>query len=579
MPLLPPDQTQLPQLHLYTTLVRTHLGPLALAIVLALLSHGLLGARDIAARTGASAAVTKRLLVLLLQLQCVQFWVERGRTVYLVAPDGVHKLLYGGEIVAEMRAIYGDVGAEVVQNVLQMGHVRVADYVSGSENAVELEHMFVRLVQDGFLVPWRTVDCQPVGRVWARLLAETRQLIPALTTTLEAKRTAEATALAKKALVSEVLVRPGVVVKDKVLGQRVQPGTPLSFSLARFHRRLRSQLLVLLARQRVGAVLAQVYAAVLAKVELRLPEPTHPFESIKGLLNDPADLEAFKFSRADEERVPECRVTARELLGRLPESVVLANTVVDAKRGAGGDGGAAAKRVKLEHGVAIPVDLVADADDDYVVDDAPHSPSLVQAHLQILALANTPFLDEVSPGHYVVPFHRVVPCLRQFTYDALVELVLEGQNPICGRVLRCVRENRLLDEKTLCLMALVKERDLRAAVMPLAKWNVLEVQEVARSVDRAASRAVYLYRHRPERLRAMFANSLLSSMARMLALVEEEKGNNAILLNKVARADVAGREEELLLALELADLRQLQELELRAVALVSRAHRLYDILQ
>ncbi|ODQ79945.1 hypothetical protein BABINDRAFT_161609 [Babjeviella inositovora NRRL Y-12698] len=593
-------KSQSPRSFLYTTLAQTHLGERAALIISTLISFGRLSARELAQKSRLPVSVVKTSLVSLVQLQCVLYWKADTATYYCFHEEGLDKLLYSGDIVSMIEGKYNDgVSAEIVQNVLSMGHLRVGDYLSTGDKKlqIEIQKKFSTLFQDGYLIPLRSIHFSPINDVWLRTMKIAKDSLPFSATISETKRLAEATKIAKDKLL-ELLETPKameVFVSHNALGKVINPDLPLTFNLARFQKSLRTESLVSFATARVGSLTSQVYKAILSHLEKLSPDIQHPFQKIPGLLTDPDDLRHFTYSREEKETAKWLTFNANDVMKQLPKTIDLRKSIVSApisgKRPRVKEG-KQAKRVKTEYGAAMPPATpqsepynLSENDDDeecvsqngYVDTTVLVSASLVQSHLKLMSSNSVPFLLETTPGNFVIPFNKLTASLKQFTYDALLQGTLT-ENPASLRILRCIREFRLVEEKQLCAAALIKEKDFRSCVVPLMRLNIIEVQEVPRSVDRSAARAVYLYRFKSELTMELISNSLMYNIGQLLEGIQDMKRNNAILLDKANRDDVKGKEEELLLASELSELKNLQSSEVNSIALANRVRSLFDVL-
>ena len=213
-------------------------------------------------------------------------------------------------------------------------------------------------------------------------------------------------------------------------------------------------------------------------------------------------------------------------------------------------------------------DANLDLDED---DSDPRSVSLVNGHLRLLLTANIPFIKESKPGQFFVPYSSLIPILKSSTYDSIIASTL---GPSSHRVLRCIRDNGLCTERTITTTSLMREKDVRTVIGTLVKYNAIEIQEVPRTVDRAASRAVFLFRIKEKHAFNTMKLNLTWNLARLISKLETLKEENATLLKKANRDDVKGREMELLLASEINQLKVVNDRELNGLV---RRHRLLSL--
>lgn len=599
-------RTQSPFSHLYTQVAASHIGDTAAVLISALISHGRLTAKEIHLHSQIPLSQVKTVLVGLVQLRCVQHWTEGKTTFYLFYENGVWALIHAGDILAHINTQYGALAAEVAQHVLENGSVHVREYM-GSLGDANSEHatmeLLVLLYNDGWLTPVRQVDYQPRGDVWRRVFADTLKVTPRGTS--ETRRVAEAT---EKARQSYYKVFEGPDPLQRVNGATVlNPDTTVAINVARYEKRLRTRALTELARSRVGVVTAAIYSRCCALIEAKSPEigDAHPDTAS----NDPEERRAR--ARLAENALVDQRATVflvHDIVRSLPGNLDLRGTVVTRKRQAAAFK-RPAKRVKvagvkveenglesdLSEGLALKEETggengvsgveTANGDfrnsdkvdyDDADSDDesSAHLLSLVSEHLKLLTSSTIPFLHEIAPGSYTVPFLSLVPWIQRLHYDTLVKTTM---GPGALRILNCVRSMKLVDEKAIANAVLMRDRTVKSVLFRLVQLNVLDIQEVPRSADRAALKTFYLFRHKPESLYRGLAHALAFCMADIVAGIASFRLDHAILLEKCAREDVRGHEEELLTELELVTLRDLRVRETGCVGRYNRAKWLYTV--
>lgn len=301
-----------------------------------------------------------------------------------------------------------------------------------------------------------------------------------------------------------------------------------------------------------------------------------------------------------EEKAPGVTFNAIDIARHLPDTVDLRGSLTSkqktTKRAKTASGShQQSKRIKTEDGFVIPSlpstvttglpqeaeaeeeeeeeeeDIDLDLDED---DSDPHSITLVNGHLRLLSGSQVPFLKESKPGLYYVPYSKLVPALKLAVYDSLIASTLGAS---ASRILRCVRANSLVTEKVINSTALMKEKDIRSVISVLIKYNAVEIQEVPRTADRAASRAVFLFRNNEKHAYDFMKQNLAWNIANLLHKVEGLKDENATLLTKASRDDVKGRELELLLPSEINQLKMVNERELNGLSRRTRLLALWEV--
>lgn len=592
---------QSPKLHLYTSIAKSHLGEVAAVIISILISCGRLSAKDISIRTKLSQNVIKSALVLLIQLNCIVYWKPplSKFALYDFNPEGIEMFIHSGDILTLMKSKYGEECAEIIQIILSNGHIKISDYLQSiplAELKLEKETLIFKLFQDKWLKRLQPINFNHVNDIWSQVYKEVLQNIPRNTTTSEIKRVAEATERAKVRY--QELMESGHSPKDLYHTQdglkRLQPNLVVVFNLQRFKKHLRSVALTTLANSKIGSVTAKIYELALDLIESASPELSHDFLRISGLINDPEDAREF-ITSLENKLVDEKKIvfTVRDIIRVLPDTIDLRNTILTSnysknlkRLGSGDEPEPKRARVKSE---PIDMDTLLDDNLDHHLNgngeldndifsngsSDPHSTSLVHNHLKLLSSgSNVQFLVEVTPGSYTVPFNQLVDQLKQNYFETMIKATL-GQNTF--RILRCIKTQKLGDEKSIANAVLLKEKSVRNEVYKLVKLNILEVQEVPRSADRAASKTFYLFRHKQKSAYDFTENSIIFSMAEILSTIEEFKSEFKILLAKCEREDVKGHEEELLLDSELKTLKGLQSREINNIGRFNRLKSIYDV--
>ena len=528
--------------------------------------------------------------------------------------------------------------AQIVQNVLSLGSITVNDYLqsalSSSDTNTNTEHeildIFVRLCETEFLTPLTRLHYTPLPDLWNLIYEREYKLVPVTSTTSDLKRRNEAKGRAKleflRFMNASHDISNVVSVDQRTSLKTVVRTIPLTFNLERFLKTRRSKQLIQFAKYRVGPATTAVYKAALRLTEQKSPEVTYPLASV-GLLQDLEEAKGIKDEiERLEEGTPGVVFNAIDISQHLPSYVDLRGYLTST-RGKQKEGreqqqhkrphndiqqGQPVKKIKIEDGAAVPVegqqadesllklesqislDLDqegnhkhgGDGNEDYndeeeeegeedeEEDDDPHSVSLINKHLRILASNNIPFLKETKPGVFFVPYSALIPVLRSFIYDYLLVSTL-GQSSM--RIRRCICANSLVSEKVINSVALLKEKDIRTTIASLVKHGVIEIQEVPRTMDRAAARAVFLFRSREKHAYNTMKQNLEWNIARLYNKKEKLREENATLLTKSNREDVKGKEAELLLPSELNQLKMVNERELSAFYRGSRLISLWEV--
>lgn len=596
------QRTLNPEWLLYTELAKLYLGERAASIIDVLVSKGRLSVFEIQERlVDLDIRSIRTALVSLIQMRCVKYWEERtpaGRTVtyYYANEEGLLLFLYSGLIIDEVsqRFPQSHLAAQIMHNILSLGSITTKDFLANSkESKAEIMAVFVQLCENEFLSPLTKLHYTPIGDLWTHLYEKEYNAIPRTSTLSDLKKRNEAKGRAKtefQKLTSAASDTSSILTIDPETSMRSVVGTvPLIINLERFLKARRSKHLAKFASTRVGSTSAEIYKIALKLTEKKTPPLVDPLTQT-GLLQELDEAKAIEEDQEfAEEKTKGIIFNALDISKYLPASLDLRGSIVSSlKRDKGSRGTSesqATKRLKTEDGFVIPalpnsVKNEDDGEEDMNLDELddndsdPHSVSLITNHLRLLASSSIPFLKETKPGVYYVPYSKLVPMLKSSVYDYLLASTL---GPSAMRIRRCVCANSLISEKVINSTALMKEKDIRSTIASLVKYNVVEIQEVPRTADRAASRAVFLFRSKERHAYDFMKHNLAWNIGNLLHKKEKLKEGNADLLTKANRDDVKGRETELLLPSELNQLKMVNERELNIITRVCRVLSLWEV--
>lgn len=602
-----------PETFLYSELVRSHLGERASCVITMLINKGRLSAPEICERIPElNLSSVKTILVSLIQLKCVQYLEEtsysgRKTVYYYFNEEGVLLMLYAGDIVKEISRYFTETqtlyAKQILQNVIALGSVTTRDFLSSiPEDASinDISHIFVRLVELQFLVPLTPVHYTPVSDLWNMLYMREYKKIPANSLQSDLKKRNEAKAKAKLEFSKLLKIdeSTAVFLNDARTGlKRVNETLPLTSNLNRILKARRSRQLVQFSKARVGSISSKIYEAALRMTEQFSIELTNPLGKT-GLLEDLDEKTSMEADmEIDEENIKGVAFSAIDLSRYLPANLDLRGTLTSelkiSKRKK--NQGHPEKRIKTEDGFVVPpalpilheeteenIKVMDQMDEDFEDDDGgdddgddnPHSISLINGHLKLLQTSTIPFIQESKPGMFFIPYSKIIPLLRSAVYDSIVASTL---GPPSHRVLRCIRSNNLCTERTITTTSLMKEKDIRAVISTLVKYNAVEIQEVPRTADRAASRAVFLFRVNDPHAFNTLKQNLAWNIARMISKIEAIKEDNFTLLKKAERDDVKGKEMELLLPSEINQLKLINERESNGLVRIYRLLSLWEV--
>lgn len=186
---------------------------------------------------------------------------------------------------------------------------------------------------------------------------------------------------------------------------------------------------------------------------------------------------------------------------------------------------------------------------------------LILQHLKLLTTDKSiSFLMETTPGQFYVPFTVLQ---SQLPFYQMKQIIKNIFGTATLRVLNCIESRRLIEEKNIAKDVLMREGDVRKVIATLIKFGLVEIQEIPRTADRSAMRGIFAFRVNKgyQRGKEILAKCLMFNMGEILDQMEHIKMENKILLDKISREDVRGREVELLLESELAQLKKVVESE------------------
>ncbi|EGV65251.1 RNA polymerase III subunit C82 [Yamadazyma tenuis] len=575
---------QSPMSNLWTMVTKNHLGSVAAVVVSTLISHGRLTAKDISKKTKFPLKTVKTSLVSLIQLNCVLYWQEGERVDYTFHEQGLLVLLHSGQIINHIRETYDHESAAIIQNLIQIGSIRVEDLVKDADvdTRYSVEIKLAKLFSDGWVKPLQKHDFNPIEDLWNQIYQATMKQLPRSATVSEIKRVAEAKEASRIKLTNLVESLPTGMF-DKRDGMKVlKPQTQIAFSYARYQRHTRTNALVSLCESRIGPLTASVYSTALSLIEKSSPEVHHFLTSIDGMILDPEEM--VRFETELENRLIDNKAMvfkAHDVVKHLHPQLDLGKSVLThnflkpetTRKRVVSFGEMERKlkkpKIKMEN-LESPLEQ-----EDFADTVRSETASLVNHHLKLLSSSSAiPFIVELSPGTFTVPFHKLKQIVLEYNYDEVMKKTV-GSDGL--RILRCIKQMKLVDEKTVAHSVLLKDKLVRNEIYKLVQLNVIEIQEVPRSNDRAASKTFYAYRYKQHTSFNFFKNTLVYNMANILHLIDQFKGEHKVLLDKCEREDVKGHEAELLLDSELRTLKGLKFREINNMGKLHRLLAMYEI--
>ena len=586
--------------YLLCAIAKRYLGELAALIAQTLLAHGNQTAKELSYRNQISLKKVKAVLVSLIQLNCIRHYKdEKGLVYYSVNETGLLVFIHSGDIITHIKNEYGERAAQTVQNILELGHFRVKEYthsIDGRQDKVETENSLVQLFSEGWLQRLGLINFEPHEELWTHIYEQTLRNTPRSSTVSEIKRVEQAKETTKEKITNLLDVEKNSnnnTFQYKNGVKKLADDVILSFNFERFKKHLRTRAFVNLAKSRIGVLSCKVYETALKLIERNSPNSHDVIADIPGVVTDPE--EKARITRSAEELLVDNQkivFTAADVARYLPRYLDLQNSILThnflkpAKKSKkrtfpDSESEEPSKKVKVEE---EEEDLLEDSQLSDSLSSPPrndldestqNSSFVVNQHLKLLAASTSlPFVVEIAPGTYTVPFSKVMSLVKDFNYDYLMKYTL-GLDAF--RILRSIKSLRLADEKSLFNSVLLKEKTIRNEVFKLINLNVIEIQEVPRSTDRAASKTFYLFKHRELSAYQSLNYALMYSMAQILENIEIFKYEDRILLDKCEREDVKGHEEEYLLESELKTLSALNARETSNIGKFNRLKSLYEV--
>jgi DNA-directed RNA polymerase III subunit RPC3 len=366
---------------------------------------------------------------------------------------------------------------------------------------------------------------------------------------------------------------------------------------------LRTQKLEGTAKRFLGPVTGAVYGALLrcvedtarynpAHLEKRRPKPksTDDIADEDGEEHDEDDEHEDEHEDddehgEDEEEVVLPRITDREVLSQLDESVNLELTTKLHDPGIlpNSDGNPRKRKVLSSDADEAALGIKREAPSDNE-DDLPANPTmaalkarnrrlhLISHHLDVLAEHPKAFVMR-TPGKQESRLN--ISTVTNHVLNAELDTMIQaryGKHAI--RLIRLLRDHGKYDDRRISEKSLLDTKYVRSILTRLQFDGIVDIQELHKDNTRQPSRTVYLYEYRPERVKSVFLQQAYVTMARLLQRlgVEREAKFHAVI-------EKAERLEGNLNAAETELLKQWRELEERFLVQVGRVDEIIAVLR
>lgn len=571
-------RTQSPESFLFTSLVKSHLGEQLALLVSTLISHGTLSISQLVSYTKLPVYNIKQTLVSLVQMNIVTYYTDvNSVTRYSFQDSGCLKLVYSGEIINSVSKIYqDDLTTKIVQSVLQFGYLTYLNYQdleSGSED------QFLQLISDKWLIPINKQFFQTKYDLYDEIFKkELLKFNRDNKTTSESKKIAEVKQLANNLFV-QVLAPTETITKIVEGEKRIIPQIPFTVNLKRFFAHSRTRFLSDLCRHKIGPLSARIYQVALNRLESRHSGLDDDYLKVLQISNnimvtstglDPQQVEDLKASQILK-NIKTCSFNANDILREIQghnkredDKIIVQNSIIEPsslKRDESSE--PVKKKIKLEF-----------LDEEMPSNNELDESSIVLQHLKILT--QNKFLKESSPGKFHVPLYEIEDTLKKENLNQLIKLVF---GPNACRIVNCIQDLKLIDEKMLNNVLLMKDSTIRSNLNKLITHNILQIQEIPKTNDRLAIRTVFSFRFKSEDVISGMKSSLYYNLGEIVTNIGQLRSENKILLDKCNREDVRGKEVEVLIESELVKLNQIYEEELQQLSRYSRILSMVGILQ
>jgi len=181
-----------------------------------------------------------------------------------------------------------------------------------------------------------------------------------------------------------------------------------------------------------------------------------------------------------------------------------------------------------------------------------------------------------TPERWSVNFSALSHRLRLIEIESTL---LTRYGPESMRVIRILQEKGKLDEKAIAGLSLLNQRTMRSILNRMHEAGHVELQEIPRDTQRQPSRTMFLWFFDVERCRRKLLEETYKTMARCLQRVKAERELFQGVIDKAARSDVRGKEEEFLSVGERTALGKWRKNEERLLGELGRLDEMVAVLR
>ena len=337
-----------------------------------------------------------------------------------------------------------------------------------------------------------------------------------------------------------------------------------------------------MAHYYLGPVTGAVFGALLKSLEKTVVETKIKPQTVK-----PETVKTEDDIEDDEDLLP-C-VTDAEILEHLGKTIDLAAGVKVPKSASNLPNGVSKRKVLSDDPDEAELGIKVEKDSDDEDEEPPVNGyrtmkernkrlSLVGMHLNILAEHPKRFVKrswDSKASRIDIP-----ALLNKLVREEVDTMIGNRYSNIETRIVRCLRERGKLEEKQLQAMTMMRQQPLRIHLTYLQFAGICDSQELPKDASRQPNRVLHLWQFNELRVVNDYLHRAYQGMSRSLQRLRvEREGKFRAVIEKADRADVKGREHELLNSREKTLLKEWREVEERILVQVDRLDDLVGVLR
>ena len=170
-------------------------------------------------------------------------------------------------------------------------------------------------------------------------------------------------------------------------------------------------------------------------------------------------------------------------------------------------------------------------------------PTQLRQHLLLLAESDQGFIRHCSAQEWTVDFQPLLRRLMEDELDATIER-LSGRQGL--RLVRILRKNGKLDEKTLQHVALLTKPEVQHKVLEMQLAGFVHIQEVPKDNKADPKKSIFLWFCDTDRSLAQLLDASYKTMVRTLQTLDLRRHAEKEVLDLTKRTDVKGREKDVM---------------------------------